>query len=77
MPTASPEPNNHLKPGEINFDLIPKDWALTPLQGKRAYIAGSTTQTNSVEKIKLGKSILSLDLLSKSMILYLIALFIT
>ena len=49
MPTATPEPNNHLRPGEINFDLIPKDWALTPLQGKRAYIAGWTTQPYSVE----------------------------
>ena len=52
MPTSSPESNNHLKPGEINFDLIPKDWALTPLQGKRAYIAGWTTQPYSVEEIK-------------------------
>ena len=23
MPTATPEPNKHLKAGEINFDLIP------------------------------------------------------
>ena len=52
MPTATPEPNNHLKAGEINFDLIPKDWALTPLQGKRAYVAGWTTQPYSVEEIK-------------------------
>ena len=52
MSIATPEPNNHLKAGEINFDLIPKDWALTPLQGKRAYIAGWTTQPYSVEEIK-------------------------
>ena len=52
MSIATPEPNNHLRPGEINFDLIPKDWALTPLQGKRAYIAGWTTQPYSVEEIK-------------------------
>jgi len=52
MPNSSPESNNHLKPGEINFGLIPKDWALTPLQGKRAYIAGWTTQPYSVEEIK-------------------------
>ena len=52
MPTATPEPNNHLKPGELNFNLIPKDWALTPLQGKRAYVAGWTTQPYSVEEIK-------------------------
>ena len=31
MTTATPEPNNHLKAGEINFDLIPIDWALTCL----------------------------------------------
>ena len=52
MPTATPEPNNHLKAGEINLNLIPKDWALTPLQGKRAYIAGWTTQPFSIEEIK-------------------------
>ena len=52
MSIATPEPNNHLKAGEINFDLIPKDWALTPLQGKRAYVAGWTTQPYSVEEIK-------------------------
>ena len=52
MPTATPEPNNHLKAGEINFDLIPPDWALTPLQGKRAYVAGWTTQPYSIDEIK-------------------------
>ena len=48
MPTETPEPNKHLKAGEINFDLIPTDWALTPLQGKRAYVAGWTTQPYSI-----------------------------
>ncbi len=52
MTTATPEPNNHLKAGEINFDLIPIDWALTPLQGKRAYVAGWTTQPYSIDEIK-------------------------
>ena len=52
MTTATPEPNNHLKAGEINFDLIPPDWALTPLQGKRAYVAGWTTQPYSIDEIK-------------------------
>jgi len=52
MPTATPESNNHLKAGEINFDLIPPDWALTPLQGKRAYVAGWTTQPYSIDEIK-------------------------
>ena len=52
MPTETPEPNKHLKAGEINFDLIPTDWALTPLQGKRAYVAGWTTQPYSIDEIK-------------------------
>ena len=52
MTTATPEPNNHLKAGEINFNLIPPDWALTPLQGKRAYVAGWTTQPYSIDEIK-------------------------
>ena len=52
MSTATPEPNKHLKAGEINFDFIPRDWALTPLQGKRAYIAGWTSQPYTVDQIK-------------------------
>jgi len=50
--TAKPEPSKHLKAGEINFDYIPRDWALTPLKGKRAYIAGWTSQPYSVDQIK-------------------------
>ena len=52
MSTATPEPNKHLKAGEINFDFIPRDWALTPLQGKRAYIAGWTSQPYTLDQIK-------------------------
>ena len=52
MPTETPEPNKHLKAGEINFDLISTDWALPPLQGKRAYVAGWTTQPYSIDEIK-------------------------
>ena len=52
MSTATPEPNKHLKAGEINFDYIPRDWALTPLQGKRAYIAGWTSQPYTLDQIK-------------------------
>jgi len=50
--TAKPEPSKHLKAGEINFDYIPRDWALTPLKGKRAYIAGWTSQPYSIDQIK-------------------------
>ena len=53
--TASSEPRppkKQLQPGQINLDLIPKDWALTPLQGKRAYVAGWTQKPFSVEEIK-------------------------
>ena len=53
--TSAPEPKppkQHLQPGQINLDLIPQDWALTPLQGKRAYVAGWTTQAYSVDQIR-------------------------
>ena len=55
MPIASPDPqkpDSNLKPGEINLDLIPAHWPLTPLREKRAYIAGWTSHPYSVERIK-------------------------
>ncbi len=55
MPIASPDPqkpDSNLKPGEINLDLIPAHWPLTPLRDKRAYIAGWTSHPYSVERIK-------------------------
>jgi P4 family phage/plasmid primase-like protien len=53
--TAAPEPKRprkHLNPGQIDLDLIPPDWGLTPLSGKRAYVAGWTTTPYTVEQIK-------------------------
>ena len=53
--TSAPEPRppkKQLKPGQVNLDLIPKDWALTPLQGKRAYVAGWTQKPFSIEEVK-------------------------
>jgi len=53
--TATPEPQRprkHLKPGQIDLNLIPPDWALTPLNGKRAYVAGWTTSPYTVEQIQ-------------------------
>jgi hypothetical protein len=55
VPTASlppKEPNNNLTPGEINLDLVPQDWALTPLRDKRAYVAGWNSHPYSIEQIK-------------------------
>lgn len=55
MTTATPEPQRprkHLKPGQINLDLLPVDWALTPLNGKRAYVPGWTQTPFSIEKIR-------------------------
>ena len=55
MTSAAPEPkkpNYQLKAGEINLDLIPPHWALTPLRDKRAYIAGWTHQPYSIDQIK-------------------------
>ena len=55
MTTASPEPQRprkHLRAGQIDLDLIPIDWALTPLNGKRAYVAGWTQSPYSIEQIQ-------------------------
>ena len=55
MTTAAPEPQRprkHLKPGQIDLELIPPDWALTPLNGKRAYVAGWTQTPYSIEEIR-------------------------
>ena len=55
MPTASPEPkrpDNQLRPGEINLELIPAHWPLTPLKDKRAYVAGWTSQPCSIDRIR-------------------------
>jgi phage/plasmid-associated DNA primase len=53
--TSTPEPQRprkHLKPGQIDLDLLPADWALTPLNGKRAYVPGWTQTPYSAEKIQ-------------------------
>ena len=52
MSTASPEPDKSLKPGEVNPDLIPHDWPLTPLQGKKAYVPGWTKNPFTLAEIK-------------------------
>ena len=56
MTTATPEPQRprkHLKPGQIDLDLIPPDWGLTPLNGKRAYVAGWTTTPYTVDQVRV------------------------
>ena len=55
MPTASPtpeRPENQLRPGEINLDLIPAHWPLTPLRDKRAFVAGWTSQPYSIDRVR-------------------------
>ena len=54
MATESPEkqPNFNIVAGEINLDLIPPDWALTPLRDKKAYIAGWPSQPYTIDQIK-------------------------
>ena len=54
MPTESPDkqPNFNIVAGEINLDLIPPDWALTPLRDKKAYIAGWPSQPYTIDQIK-------------------------
>ena len=55
MTTAAPEPRppyKHLAPGEINLDLIPVDFPLTPLRGKKAYLPGWTNDPKTLGVIK-------------------------
>lgn len=55
MTTATPEPkppHKHLSPGQINLDLIPVDFPLTPLQGKKAYLPGWTSDPKTVSEIR-------------------------
>ena len=54
MSSESTESNKNfpLSAGEINLNLIPKDWALTPLREKRAYVPNWPSQPYSIEQIK-------------------------
>lgn len=55
MTTATPEPkppHKHLSPGQINLDLIPADFPLTPLQGKKAYLPGWTSDPKTIGEIR-------------------------
>ena len=52
---AAPEPKRphlHLAPGQVNLDLIPQDWALTPIRNKKAYKPGWTSQPFSIEEVR-------------------------
>ena len=55
MTTAAPEPtppHKHLTPGQINLDLLPVDFPLTPLRGKKAYLPGWTSDPKTVAEIR-------------------------
>ena len=55
MTTAAPEPTppqKHLTPGQINLDLLPVDFPLTPLRGKKAYLPGWTSDPKTVGEIR-------------------------
>ena len=55
MTTAAPEPTppqKHLSPGQINLDLLPVDFPLTPLRGKKAYLPGWTSDPKTVAEIR-------------------------
>ena len=47
----TPQNNFHIEPGEIRLDLIPQDWALTPLREKRAYLPNWPSQPYTIEQI--------------------------
>jgi len=45
--------HSSLRPGEINLDLIPNDWPLTPLNGHKApYITGWQNKPYSIKEIE-------------------------
>jgi len=54
--TQSPQdpkkPHQHIQAGEINLNLIPQDWALVPLRGKKAYKPGWSQTPHTVEEIR-------------------------
>lgn len=55
MPTVFPEPQpprKQLAPGQIDLNLIPQDWALTPLKEKKAYVAGWTKNPYTKDQIR-------------------------
>ena len=59
MSTASPDPDKSLKPGEVNPDLIPHDWPLTPLQEESicSWLDKESFHTcRDKERIKVGKA---------------------
>jgi phage/plasmid-associated DNA primase len=52
---AAAEPNRpgkHLAAGQINLDWLPVDFPLTPLQGKRAYLPGWTSDPKTINEIR-------------------------
>lgn len=52
MTTAPVPPRKSLKPGEINLSFLPGDFPLTPLQGKKAYLPGWTSDPKTVSEVQ-------------------------
>jgi putative DNA primase/helicase len=51
--TAAPTPpRKSLAPGEIRLDYLPVDFPLTPLKGKKAYLPGWTSNSQTVSQVK-------------------------
>ena len=50
--TAAIPPHSPLGPGQINLDLIPSDFPLTPLKGKKAYLPNWTKDPKTVSEIR-------------------------
>jgi putative DNA primase/helicase len=50
--TAPTPPRKALAPGEIRLDYLPVDFPLTPLKGKKAYLPGWTSNSQTVAQVK-------------------------
>jgi len=51
--TAAPTPpRKALAPGEIRLDYLPVDFPLTPLKGKKAYLPGWTSNSQTLAQVK-------------------------
>ena len=52
MTTVPTPPRKSLHPGQINLDYLPVDFPLTPLQGKKAYLPGWTSNPQTLKEIE-------------------------
>ena len=52
MTSQPTPPRQPLNPGQINLDLLPSDFPLTPLRGKKAYLPNWTKDPKTVSEVR-------------------------